>query len=205
MALTQKQVEELKKQLSEQIQHLPPDQKAAAQKQIEEMSNEAIESMLKQQQIQEANPEVQQIYRQIVNDKIPSKKLDENSQAIAVLEIKPISLGHTLIIPKKQITDAKKMPTSAFTLAKKIAKRISSKLKSVGCEIQTQYTFGEIIINVIPIYEKSLNINSPRYEASESELSEAYAKLKAPKKVERIKIPRKKSSEKIIKLKRRIP
>jgi len=40
------------------------------------------------------------IFCGIVNGKSTSIKIDENEQAIAVLDINPISKGHTLVIPK---------------------------------------------------------------------------------------------------------
>ena len=53
MALTPEEISDLKKQLAEQIQHLPEAQRAEAQKQIDNMSPEALESMLQQQQAQQ--------------------------------------------------------------------------------------------------------------------------------------------------------
>ncbi len=49
MPLTQEQIKELKFQLSQQIQNLPEDKKLAAQQQIESLSPEALEYMLKEQ------------------------------------------------------------------------------------------------------------------------------------------------------------
>ncbi len=208
MPLTKEQIAELKRQLSEQIQHLPEEQREAAQQQIDSMSDEAIETMLLEQQARQssASPNTTEIYRAIVSGQIPSKKLDENQNAIAVLDIKPISRGHTIIIPKTPVTDSKALPAQAFSLAKKIAKKISSKLKSKSCEIQTQFAFGEAIINVIPIYDKPLSINSPRMEAKPEDLEELHALLKTIKKAKVIKIKKQKSGQKnIIKLKRRVP
>ena len=37
----------------------------------------------------------------IIEEKIPSYKIQEN-KAVAVLEINPISEGHTIVIPKNQ-------------------------------------------------------------------------------------------------------
>ena len=203
MTLTPEQIKALKEQLSQQIQHLPHDKKAEAQKQIDAMSPHALETMLKQQQATQQN---QQIFRSIISGEIPSHIVDQNKEAIAVLSIKSISKGHTIIIPKKPITDAKQLPTQAFTLAKKIAKKISSKLKASGCEIQTEFVFGEITLHVIPIYEKALNINSPRQDVSEEELSELEKKLKVVKKPKTIRLTKKtKKALKVIKRPRRIP
>ena len=69
-----------------------------------------------------------------------------------------MGLGSTIFLNKKQITKALK-------------NIISLKLKASNCEIQAESKFGEIIVNVIPIYDKPLNLNSQRKEATEEELN----------------------------------
>ncbi|HLF54018.1 MAG TPA: HIT domain-containing protein [Candidatus Nanoarchaeia archaeon] len=207
MALTPEQVRALKEQLLSQIQNLSPAQKAEAETQINALSPEALELMLKQQQHgkkQEAN---EGIFRLIIKGDIPSSKIDENASAVAVLEINPVSKGHLIIIPKKAITKASEMPSSAFALAKKLSEKLISKLEAKSTEIQTETKLGEIIINVIPIYNQPLNLNSPRKKASKEELEELENKLKVKKKpkIEKIKKERKPGSSQILKLPRKIP
>jgi len=186
MALTQEQVTELKAQLLQQVKTLPEDQRKEAEKQIEEMSMEALESMLKQQQ--QPKGKEKGIYRMIVDKEIPSKLIDENKSSLAVLEIKPISPGHTIIIQKKAAKTAKELSSSSLTLAKKLASRLTKKMNAKSAEIQTEFKFGEIIINVIPIYDKSLNINSPRTDAKDTELEKIYSILRVIKKPKIVKI-----------------
>jgi len=201
MPLSPEQISQLRSQLKEQIKHLPEDQKKEAEKQIEEMSDEAIESMLEQQKTSQ-----KPIFRAVIAGEITSKKIDENKEAIAVLDIKPISKGHIIIIPKQEVKKSKDLPTQAFTLAKKLAKKIENKLKSKSTEIQTEFKFGEIIINVIPIYDKPLNINSQRADASEKELNELESLLKVKQKAKVIKLQKtQKKTSPLPQLKRRIP
>jgi len=148
MALSPEQVKELKKQLSEQIQNIPQDQKAQAQQQIDTMSPEALESMVKQQQGQQPAQPQKGIFRMIVDGDIPAKKIEENDDTIAVISKRAISKGHILIIPKKPAENDKSIPKTAFTLANKIAKKIESKLKAKSTEIQTESAFGEAVINI---------------------------------------------------------
>jgi len=187
MALTAEQVKELKAQLLSQVKNLPEAQKSEAEKQIKEMSSEALEAMLKQQQSKGGKEKG--VYRMIVDKEIPSKLIDENKTSLAVLEIKPISQGHIIIIPKKAVKTAKELSSSSLTLAKKMAARLSRKLNAKSAEIQTEFRLGEVIINVIPIYDKSLNINSPRIDAKEQDLEKTYLTLRIIKKpkVQRIK------------------
>jgi histidine triad (HIT) family protein len=180
MPLTPEQITELKNQLREQVKNLPESQRAQAESQINEISSEAIESMLAQQKASQ-----KPIFRSIISNEIPSKKIDENKIAIAVLDTRPISNGHTIIIPKSEIKDGKNIPFQAFSLGKKVAKRISNKLKAKSVEIQTEFKFGEIILNLIPIYDKPLSLNSQRQEIPEPQLTEFQNLLKAKPKVKR--------------------
>ncbi len=195
--LSAEEIQELKDQLSEQIQHLPPDKKAAAQAQIDNMSSQALETMLNQQ----SSKKPQEILRSIVNGEIPSKKINENKDAIAVLEIKPLSKAHVLIIPKKKVTG--EMPKPIVTFAKKVAKKITSKYKPLGIEIIQETKFNEQVINVIPYYKEKLTLQSPRYDAKEIELEEVHKMLKAPVRKEVIR-PAKKTTN-VLQLKRKIP
>lgn len=213
MALTPEQVQELKKQLSEQIQNLPEDQKAQAQEQIDSMSPEALEGMLRQQQAQmgsgigQGSQQPQKgIFRMLVDGDIPAKKVDENKECVAVVSKRAISKGHVLVIPKKSVSDSKLLPSSAFTLAKKIARKFATKFKASGAEIQTEAAFGEVIVNVFPVYGKPVSVDSERYDASEEEMQEVYEKLRIivrPKK-EVIRTRARKESE-ALKLRRRVP
>ena len=45
------------------------------------------------------------IFCQIVKKQIPSLIIAKNSKAIALLDINPVSDGHTIIIPKKHYCD----------------------------------------------------------------------------------------------------
>lgn len=196
--LSAEEIQDLKQQLSDQIQHLPPEKKAAAQAQIDQMSPEALESMLKQQ----SSKAPQEILRSIVNGDIPSKKIDENKEAIAVLEIKPLSKAHVLIIPKKKVTLGE-LPKEALALAKKVTKKINSKYKPIGIQTLPEKKFGEQVLNVVPYYKEPLTLQSSRYDATEKELDETYKALKSTPKKEVIKQTKKKSD--VIQLKRKIP
>src|SRR3989344_4190044 len=201
--LTPEQIEELKEQLSEQIQHLPQEQREAAQQQINSMSAEALEAMLKQQKTSQKS-----VMRMIIDGEIPSHKLDENKEALAVLDIKPVSKGHILVIPKQKTILTSALHPQVLTLARKLARHLVRKLKAKNTEIQTENKFGEQVINVIPVYDKPVTLNSHRYDASEKELSGLIALLRVKKR----KMPQKKKQatavpiqNSLIRLKRRIP
>jgi histidine triad (HIT) family protein len=201
MALTPQQIKILKEQLLSQIENLPENTKAEAKRQIETLSPQALELMLKQQEKKQ-----ERIFRLIVKGEIPSTKIEENEDAIAVLEINPISRGHMIIIPKKPAKSSKDIPEQAFTLAKRLSEALTEKLKAASTEIQTENKFGEAILNIIPVYDKQLNINSPRKKAKKEELEEIARKLLEEKpKIELIKIKKENKTSQPLKLKRKIP
>ena len=200
--LSPEEINELKAQLRDQIKNLPEEKRKQAESQINAMSSETLESMLKQQ----SQNSKKGIFRMLVDSEIPSKKVDENKDCIAVLDIKPISKGHLIIIPKKPIINTKDIPTSCFSLAKKLSKKITSKLKAKDTLIEIELKFGEVIINIIPLYDKPLNIDSPRTEESEEMLEKIYNELKIIKaKKHVIKQNKGNSQSNVIKLPRKIP
>jgi len=228
MPLTPDQVKELKEQLKSQVQNLPQEQKSAALQQIDSMSNAALEMMLKQQQSQSySNDSDSQktIFRMIVDKEIDSIIVSENSEALAVLDINPISKGHCMIIPKSPVTSPNKIPKAAFELAESLSKKIIENLKAKEAKAHTQTQFGEAIIHLIPIYPDSpnLSINSPRSKSSQDDLISTAKEIQkevikistAPKekivlsskpdKKTKSKPVKKENSNKTIKLPRRVP
>ncbi len=216
--ISKEQSDQIKKQIIDQIEKtFPPTQKEIAKKQILEMNDEQLIDFLRKNKmlkepVQEETPqetpsemhkEQQCIFCSIIEGKIPTYKIDDNKDSIATLEINPVSKGHVLVIPKKHIESSGKLPSTAFTLAKKIAKKIKSKLKPKDVQIHSSNVFGHEIINVLPIYENE-NMGSPRYQEDKEELEKLKKKLeKKPSK----KKPKKKTQKKEEKMliPRRIP
>jgi len=205
MPLTPEQVKELKYQLMQQIEHLPEDRKAEAINQINSLSEEDLEELLRQQQSKPQGKQ-QSPFRMIVSGELESNKIGENNLAIAVLDINPISKGHTLIIPKQPSKDSQSIPSSIFTFAKNLAKKISIKLKATNTAIQTEQKFGEAIIHIIPEYNVPLSLDSKRTKASNEELYEIAKKFTIKPKLEKIKMNKqiKPSNIPLFRTKRRI-
>lgn len=209
MALSPEQVKELKQQLKDQVSSLPEDKKKQALQQIEELSEEALESMLEQQKEQASSGPQKTVFRMIIDGEIKAVKVAENDFALAVLDINPISPGHAMIIPKTAVTtEAKDLPAKAMELAKELTDRVVSKLKAKSAELQSEKKFGEVVLHLIPIYDKPLTIASPRTASKPEELEKIAEQIKIveKKKIEKIKITKPKfSPSQTLKLKRRVP
>ncbi|MBR9701415.1 HIT domain-containing protein [Candidatus Pacearchaeota archaeon] len=215
--LPEEQVPQIKKQLLEQLDATNLPNKEEVKKSVEGMNAVQLEEFLVQNKLiksPEGEPQSapqgsaqpqQCIFCSIVFGDVPSHKIDENKDSIAVLELNPISKGHVIIIPKEHLPDSGKLPSTAFTLAKKIAKKLKSKLKSKDVEIHTSNIFGHEIINVIPMYEGETP-NSERQQAKPEELSKLQKLLEVKKKAPILKKPkRKKLKDKKLWLPKRIP
>lgn len=177
--LSEEQTEQVKKQIIQQIEeNFPEDKKELAKQQIHAMNSEQIETFLKQNKSTQTQ---QNPFRSIISGETPSYKIDENKNAIAVLEINPISNGHTIIIPKKPIPEGKKILKTISSLAEKVAEKIKTKLKPKNVSISTSNILGETIINILPVY-KDETLNSERQQAKPEELEETQKILKKEKK-----------------------
>lgn len=172
--LTKEQVKKVKDQLLAHVEEgFPEDKKEYAKKQIAAMGVEELEEFLKNNNLTYSSKGGQCIFCSIISDQIPSYKIAENKDAVAVLEINPLARGHVIIIPKKHIdsSSGEKLPTDVRKLAEEIAKRIKSKLKPEDVVIKSSNAFGHEVLNVLPLYKEDVDKEkNERYIASEEEL-----------------------------------
>jgi histidine triad (HIT) family protein len=199
MKISKEQISKLKEQIISQIEStFPEDTKYSAIEQVESMNEEQfVEFLKKNNRInlpegeQESNlaNSTETPFRLIVENKIPSYFIEENKDSLAVLEINPISKAHVIIIPKKIVKEPEKTPSSLFTLAKKISKRIKSHFKPKDVLISSSVVLGETIVQVLPVYDKE-SLISPRNSASKEELEEIKKILEKKSKPKRIKKPK---------------
>lgn len=115
------------------------------------------------------------IFTKIVNGEIPSYKIFENEHFYSFLDISPMTKGHTLVIPKKEvdylfdIDDT--MLSEMIVLSKKIAKAIE---KAVECTRVGVMVVGLEVphahIHLIPIQnEGDMNLSNKRIELTKEE------------------------------------
>jgi len=187
--LSKEQLQQVKEQLMKQISSLPKDQQSSMKTQIESMNDEQLEDFLiknKLINIDESGKEVQQSpFRLIVENKLPSYKIAENALALAVLEINPISTGHTIIIPKLP-SSPNEISQEIMGFAQILANHLKERLGCKNVEVGVNEILGEAIINLLPIY-KDETFDSQRAKVSEVELKELQKKLTlAPEETKKI-------------------
>jgi histidine triad (HIT) family protein len=123
------------------------------------------------------------IFSSIINCEIPCYKIDEDDDFIAFLDINPLALGHTLVIPKIEIDylfdleDALlgKMILFSKSVASKLKKNIDCKrigISVIGLEVPHAH------IHLIPINSISdMNFSKTKLILSEFELKNIQSKI----------------------------
>lgn len=181
--LTQEQTKSMKNQLIHHINaSFPEDKKQFAISQIENMDSEQLEEfMIKNNLMKKEGTSHEHsghcVFCSIVFGDIKAYKIAENSKAIAVLEINPISKGHAIIIPKEHITSEEELPKQVSILSKKVSSMIKSRLKPERVRIIPSNIMGHEIFNVVPLYQNQKDSGEKR-PATQEELEELQKILK---------------------------
>jgi len=195
MDLDDNQIKQIKEQLLSQIENFPSDKKAQAKAQIESMNAEQLEQFLKENgMVNEEGEETQQcVFCALANGKMPSTKIGENSKAIAILELNPISPGHALIIPKEHITKGADLDKETKELAVEISKLIQKKMQAKNIIIENSNIMGHESINILPVYENE-TMKSKRNKQTPEGLAQIKSQIETKEK-EIIKEPEKQKEE----------
>lgn len=197
--LSKEQAENIKKQIFRQIDEaFPEDKKIAAKNEIESMNIEELEEFIEANSNQAKENNARCIFCSIVFGDVESYKIGENSDAIAVLEINPISRGHVLIIPKNHVPSRREISQKVLELADNISERIKSNLSPKKISLEEKEIFGHFLIDLIPEYENEEK-RKERKRAKKEELLEL-AKIFATEKKKKKHVEKKnaeKSAKKI--------
>lgn len=128
------------------------------------------------------------IFCKILNKEIPSYKVYEDDDFYAMLDISQATPGHTLVLPKKHITNVFDLPddlaSKMLIVVKKVANILKNKLNVNDVNILNNsgelagQTVMHLHIHVIPRYSKDEICLSPvEHEYNKSLLEEVYSKI----------------------------
>lgn len=135
------------------------------------------------------------LFCKIIRGEISSKKVYEDEETMAILDINPASEGHMLVMPKKHsetIFDVKDDDLkAAIATVKKMCDAIKETLSPDGINVlqnngqQAGQIISHIHFHVVPRYKTDkIVIGFPRNPTNESELNETLEKLKDAVKTE---------------------
>ncbi|SCD19819.1 Diadenosine tetraphosphate (Ap4A) hydrolase [Proteiniphilum saccharofermentans] len=124
------------------------------------------------------------IFSRIIAGEIPSYKIAENDRFYAFLDIRPMSKGHTLVVPKQEIDYLFDLDDTLLgdmaVFAKKVAKAIEN---AVSCKRVGMMVIGLEVphahIHLIPIQkEGDMSLANPKLQLSAEEFEEIAEKIR---------------------------
>jgi histidine triad (HIT) family protein len=124
------------------------------------------------------------IFTKIINREIPALIVHEDDKFIAFLDINPLVVGHTLVVPKKEVDfifdldDATLADMNVF--AKKVARAVR---KAIPCKRIGVAVIGLEVphthIHLVPMnVTDDLNFTRPKLNPAKEELAAAAEKIK---------------------------
>ena len=174
---TEEQIKELN-----EIGKLPPaEQQAKLQAMLSTFNEEQIKFLQDQQKsVQEQGNQCP--FCLIVEGKIPSQKIYEDDQVLAVLDINPATKGHTLVMPKKHYALTAQMPDGElahlFMVVNNLAKHLFETMQAEGTNIflangaAAGQRAPHVFVHVIPRYkDDGINFEWEGKKAEDEELA----------------------------------
>ena len=108
------------------------------------------------------------IFCEIVAGNIPGKKVYEDDDVLAILDISQTTKGHTLVMPKKHYENFLEMPENEFgklmETVQKASRKVVNNLNAKGCNIliNTNEVAGQSVmhthVHIIPRYDENDSI-----------------------------------------------
>lgn len=124
------------------------------------------------------------VFTKIIQGELPSYKLFEDEDTIAILTIEPIQLGHALVIPKKEVNHWFDVPDSILARVQSNAARLARALQAatgaprilttaVGFEVPHYH------LHLIPAWDPSDLHFSKARKRTDTEMKDIQAKILA--------------------------
>jgi histidine triad (HIT) family protein len=124
------------------------------------------------------------IFSKILAGEIPCHKIAENEEFLAFLDISPLAIGHTLVIPKLEIDYIFDMSDEDYQalwlFAKKVARGIKAEIscKKVGVAV-IGLEVAHTHIHLVPINAVSdINFAAPKLTLDQSEMEAIATKIR---------------------------
>ena len=123
------------------------------------------------------------IFTKIINKEIPSYTILENENFISFLDINPLTLGHCLVVPKKEIDYLFDLDDIFLNEILIFSKKISSSLiRTVDCNRVGVSVIGLEVphahVHLIPLNnEKDMNFSNKRIEMSPKDFTDLQSKI----------------------------
>jgi histidine triad (HIT) family protein len=128
------------------------------------------------------------IFCKIIVGEIPCSKVYEDDSVIAFLDIHPVHLGHTLVVPKAHFLNIAETPDDVITRIFSAAKRIAAVALGVtgahgfNIGINTGAAAGQVVmhthVHVMPRSEGDGLRHWPKKDISQEQMEQTAAKMR---------------------------
>jgi len=111
------------------------------------------------------------IFTRIIEGEIPCHKVYEDEKVFAMLDIEPLSNGHVLVFPKKQVDLLWDLEQDDYDylwqIAKKIAKKIQAEMKPIRVGVVVEgFGVPHAHIHLVPLYDQNVLHYHPHSEST---------------------------------------
>ena len=125
------------------------------------------------------------IFTKIINREIPGQIVAENDDFIAFLDINPLVMGHTLVVPKKEIDYIFDLDDNTFVALNLFAKQVAVAVKKavpclrigiavIGLEVPHTH------VHLVPLNSMDdINFSRPKLNPTQDELTAIAGSIKS--------------------------
>ena len=97
------------------------------------------------------------IFTRIIEGEIPCHKVYEDEKVFAMLDIEPLSNGHVLVIPKKQVDLLWDLEKEDYDYLWQITKKIQTEMKPIRVGVVVEgFGVPHAHIHLVPLYDKNV-------------------------------------------------
>lgn len=124
------------------------------------------------------------VFTKIINGEIPAYKVAENENYLAFLDIFPLTKGHTLVVPKKEIDYIFDLDNETYLGLMDFAKKVAIGIKkTIPCNRISMQVIGLEVphahIHLIPINTMAdCNFSQPKLQLSKEEFESIAAQIR---------------------------
>ena len=123
------------------------------------------------------------IFTKIINGEIPCYKIAENNDFIAFLDVNPNAIGHTLVVPKKEVNKLFDLDEFSYNDLMSYSRKIALALeKAIPCERIGMSVIGlevpHVHVHLIPLqsmadiqFNKKVSLTKEKFEQITSSIS----------------------------------
>ncbi|MFT4126076.1 MAG: HIT family protein [Gordonia sp. (in: high G+C Gram-positive bacteria)] len=125
------------------------------------------------------------VFSMIINGELPGRFVWRDGQAVAFLTIEPVTPGHVLVVPRKEVDHWEQMDTATFSHLTDVAQKVGRAVKEAfdaprmglliaGLEVP------HVHIHVFPALSmETFDLGNARKDVAPDELDAAAAKIRA--------------------------